>query len=159
MNKFLPDLADMTAPLRELLSTKSSWMWDYPQKNAFETIKKALIEAPALGIFDVSKESVLSADASSYGLGAVLRQKQEDGELKPIAYISRSLSETEKRYAQIEKEALAITWACERLNNYLLGTKFKIETDHKPLVPLLGSKNLSEMPPRIPCSREEPCHS
>ena len=55
----------------------------------------------------------------------------------------------EQRYAQIEKEALATTWACERLSDYLIGKEFHVETDHKPLVPILGSKNLDEMPPRI----------
>ena len=79
----------------------------------------------------------MSADASSYGLGAVLTQKLEDGERKAVAYISRALTPVEQRYAQIEKEALATTWACERLSDYLIGKTFHIETDHKPLVPLL----------------------
>ncbi|KAI4905796.1 hypothetical protein NFI96_024894, partial [Prochilodus magdalenae] len=81
--------------------------------------------------------------------GAVLLQRQGEGYLKPVAYSSRALTETEKRYAQIEKEALAITWACERFSDYLLGIRFHVETDHKPLVPLLGSKSLDELPPRI----------
>ena len=59
------------------------------------------------------------------------------------------MSETEKRYAQIEKEALASTWACEKFSTYILGKKFTIETDHKPLVPLLGIKHLDSLPPRI----------
>ena len=59
------------------------------------------------------------------------------------------MSETERRYAQIEKEALAITWACEKFSMYILGKKFAIETDHKPLVPLLGSKHLDSLPPRV----------
>ena len=69
--------------------------------------------------------------------------------MKPISYISRSVTPTERRYAQIEKEALAITWACERFNDYLLGMEFHINTDHKPLVPLFGSKHLDELPLRI----------
>ena len=68
---------------------------------------------------------------------------------KAIAFASRSMSETERRYAQIEKEALATTWASEKFSSYILGTSFVIETDHKPLVPLLGSKNLDSLPPRI----------
>ena len=64
-------------------------------------------------------------------------------------YASRSLSETEKRYAVIEKEALAVTWACDKFSDYVLGMKFTVETDHKPLVPLFTSTDLSKMPPRI----------
>ena len=90
-----------------------------------------------------------SADASSYGLGAVLLQKQPDGELRPVAYASRAMSGVEQRYAQIEKEALATTWACERYSDFLIGKTFHIETDHKPLVSLLGQKTLDELPPRI----------
>ena len=66
-----------------------------------------------------------------------------------MAYVSRSMSETEMRYAQIEKEALAVTWACEKFTDYVLGRKFQIETDHKPLIPLLNTKQLDCMPPRI----------
>ena len=68
---------------------------------------------------------------------------------KPVAYASHSMSETERRYAQIEKEALATTWACEEFSKYILGKNITIETDHKPLVPLLGSKNLDSLPPRV----------
>ena len=76
-------------------------------------------------------------------------QKQPDGELKPISYISRSLTPTELQYAQIEKEALAFTWACERFCDYLVGIPFHINTDHKPLVPLFSSKKLDELPIRV----------
>ena len=69
--------------------------------------------------------------------------------LRPVAYISRILSGTEKNYAQIEKEALAVTWACEHFQNYLLGLHFQIETDHKPLVPLLSAKPLDQLPIRV----------
>ncbi len=59
------------------------------------------------------------------------------------------MSNTGKRYAQIEKEALASTWACEKFSDFILGKHIDLETDHKPLVPLLGSKNLDSLPPRI----------
>ena len=68
---------------------------------------------------------------------------------KPVAYASRSMNETKQRYAQIEKEALAITWACNKFSDYILGRKFLIETDHKPLIPLLNAKHLDTLPPRI----------
>ena len=85
-------------------------------------------------MYNAAYETRISADASLYGLGAVLQQKQASGELRLVAYISRALSETEQHYAQIEKEALAVTWACERFRDYLTGMQFHIETDHKPVV-------------------------
>ena len=72
------------------------------------------------------------ADASPVGLGAVLVQQQGE-ELRVISYASRSLSDTERRYSQIEKEALAIVWSCERFHMYLYGADFELMTDHKPL--------------------------
>lgn len=100
-----------------------------------------------LALYDPIAETTLAADALSYGLGAVLLQKH--GTMwKPVAYASRTLSETEWRYAQIE-EALALTWAANRFSTYLFGKRFAIETDHKPFVPLLSSKCLDDLPSRI----------
>ena len=75
--------------------------------------------------------------------------KKHGKEWRPVAYASRAMTETETRYAQIEKEALAITWACEKFSTYILGKHISIETDHKPLVPILGSKHLDNLPPRV----------
>ncbi|CAC5397526.1 unnamed protein product [Mytilus coruscus] len=120
----------------------------FAQETAFTEIKNELASSGTLGHYDPNKDTVVSADASSFGLGAVIRQKH--GEiLKPVAYASRSMTDTEQRYAQIEKEALALTWACEKFSNYLISKKFNLETDHKPLVPLLSSKGIAELPPRI----------
>ena len=102
-----------------------------------------------LAHYDPNRPTLISADASSTGIGAVLIQIQENGERRPICYASRSLSETEKRYAVIEKEALAVTWASEKFSDYVLGIPFVLETDHKPLTALLNSIELSKMPPRI----------
>ena len=149
MSKFIPNLAEITKPLRELLVKSNQWTWDRMQQSSFEAIKDRLTHSPVLAMFDPNLETVVAADASSFGLGAVLQQKQPDGEMKPVSYISRSMTATEQRYAQIEKEALAFTWACERLSDYLLGLKFHIQTDHKPLVPLFSTKNLEELPVRV----------
>ena len=101
-----------------------------------------------LALYDVKADMKISADASSYGLGAVLLQKN-DQSWQPVTYASRTMTSTECRYAQVEKEALALTWACEKFANYVLDKKFTIETDHKPLVPLLRNKSLHSLPPRI----------
>ena len=149
LSKFAPHLSDKTKPLRHLLSTKSHWIWESPQQQAFEIVKKEICSERVLACYHLEWETVVSADESSYGLGAVLRQKQKKGEWRPVSFISRSLTTTEQRYAQIEKEALGMTWACERFQNYLLGRTFHIETDHKPLVPLMSSKNLEDLPLRV----------
>ena len=78
------------------------------------------------------KKNVIT-DASPVGLGAILLQDQVNGERKPIAYISRPLTSMERRYSQIEREALGCVSAVERLHNYLFGIKFTLLTDNKPL--------------------------
>ena len=149
LSKFSPHLAELTQPLRELLVKDNMWVWGEPQQSSFDRVKEALIVSPVLALFNPNLETILSADASSHGLGAVLMQRQESGEVKPVSYVSRAMTQTEQRYAQIEKEALAFTWACERLSDYLIGLQFHVQTDHKPLVPLFSSKNLEELPLRV----------
>ena len=109
LSKFSDHLADMTKPLRELLLKDRTWVWGEAQQQAFNQIKEMITESPILGLFDPKR---VAADASSYGLGAVLLQRQNNREIKPIPFVSRALTPTEFRYAQIEKEALGITWAC-----------------------------------------------
>jgi hypothetical protein len=149
LGKFLPNLTDVTEPLRGLLCSKSDWLWGPPQSSAFEKIKQLLCSSSVLALYNPESETKVTADSSSYGLGGTITQKASDGTWRPVAYASRSLTPTEGRYAQIEKEALASTWACEKFQDYLIGMKFTIETDHKPMISLLGSKSLDELPPRI----------
>ena len=100
-----------------------------------------------LVLYNPLAELKVQADASSFGLGAVLFQKDKD-DWKPMAYASRSMSETERRYAQIEKKALAVTWVCEKFTDHILGQKFLIESDHKRSMGILSTKlmntNISE---------------
>ena len=147
--KFLPNLSTLNKPLRDLLKKDNAWSWGDAQEKAFNEIKDKLTSTPVLAHYDTRKETIIAADASKYGLGAVLMQIQENGERKPVHYASRSLTETEQRYAVIEKEALAATWACEQFSQYVLGLHFQLETDHNPLVVLFGDKDLSSMPVRI----------
>ena len=148
LGKFVPQLAEKDKALRDLLSKKNCWVWGADQVRAFNRLKRELSSTPVLALYNPNKVTKVSADASSYGLGAVLLQKWSDV-WRPVAYASRSLTAVEQRYAQVEKEALALTWACERFRDFLLGQHFELETDHKPLLSLLGAQALDTLPPRI----------
>ena len=113
LNKFSPNLAEISHPLRELLSPQKEWIWTSSHMDAFQKVKAEISSPRNLAHYDVEKETKISADASAYGLGAVLLQLHDTG-WRPVAFASRTLSQAESRYAQIEKEALALTWACER---------------------------------------------
>ena len=147
-NKFSPRIADLTQPLRELLSARNVWKWSPKHDLAFAALKQEITKPSTLALYNPQIATKISTDASSYGLGAVLLQ-EEQGSWKPVAFASKALTETEQRYAQIEKEALAIVWACNKFSTFILGLHFEIETDHKPLVPLLSTKHLDTLPPRI----------
>ena len=145
----MPNLASVTAPLCSLLRKDSEWMWTNQQEMAFQQVKNLLLSPPVLAHYSTERETFLATDASNAGLGAVLFQTQDDKSRRPVCYISRSLTDAERNYAVIEKEALAVTWACERLSEYLLGLSFTVETDHKPLVPLMSTTEVAKMPPHI----------
>ena len=149
LQKFITNLAEKTKPSRDLLSAKNEWYWGQAQDHAFCELKHNLTQAPVLAHYRPDRETIIASDSSRFGLGAAIFQIQESGARLPIAYASRALTGTESRYAAIEQEALGVTWAAEKFSNYVLGKDIVIETDHKPLVPLLGSKNLCDMPHRI----------
>lgn len=148
LGKFTPRLAQLSQPLRELLNKDTTWVWGHSQRKSFSVVKEELSKPTTLALYNVEAPTRVSADASSYGLGAVLMQHTEST-WRPVAYASRAMTETEQRYAQIEKEALALTWACEKFTDYILGKPITVETDHKPLVPLFSTKQLHTLPPRI----------
>ena len=148
LGKFSPNIAEMSAPLRRLLSNKQVWQWGPDQDKSFKNLQAELTKPTVLKLYNTHAPTKISADASSYGIGAVLLQLVNK-QWCPIAYASRVMTNTETRYAQIEKEALAITWACEKFSQYILGKSILLETDHKPLVPLMTYKHLDNLPPRV----------
>ena len=149
LGKFVPELSIINEPLRQLLHKESVWSWGCDQEKAFQRLKELLQSPTVLAHYSPLRPTVIAADASATGIGAVLLQVQDDGQRQPICFASRSLNETEQRYAVIEKEALATTWSCERFAQYVTGLQFTIETDHKPLTTLMNSKELAKMPARI----------
>ena len=148
-SRFIPDYATKTEPLRKLTHKDQPWEWTPRHDSAVNELKDALAKAPVTAYFDPVKDTELSVDASPVGLAAILSQKgQETGTSHIVTYASRSLTETEQRYSQTEREALGIVWACEHLHLYIYGKPITVYTDHKPLVSIFGNPS-SKPPPRI----------
>ena len=101
------------------------------QKHAFNILEDELSSNRVLALYDPKRETIVSAGACSFGLGSVLLQRQPTGEMPPVAYASRSMTDTERLYAQIEKETLATTWALDNWADLLIGMQFRVETDHR----------------------------
>nr|XP_022296799.1 uncharacterized protein K02A2.6-like [Crassostrea virginica] len=144
VQRFAPQLSEITAPLRSLLKSETHFRWDEDvHGKAFTDVKTVLSNTPVLRFFDEDKELILQCDASESGLGACLIQEGH-----PIMYASRSLTETECNYAQIEKELLAVVFGLERFENYTYGRHVEVESDHKPLE-IIHRKNLHSAPKRL----------
>ena len=141
--RFISNLADKAAPLYNLLKDGVSFAWTNSCQQAFTKLKKDVINATNLSHYDESQTLVLATDASSYGVGAVLSQQDADGNETPIAYSSKTLTETQKKYSQIEREALSIIYGVTKFRQYLYGRKFILLTDHEPLVSIFSpQKNI-----------------
>ena len=138
--KFIPDMSTLVNPLNRLLAHDVPWGWTQDCQKAFRKLKEALLNSPLLAHYDPNQPVRLAADASSYGLGAVLSHVSNDGEERPIAYESRTLSSSEQNYAMIEKEALTMVFGIKTFHQYLFGRRFTLFTDHRPLTVLLGPK-------------------
>ena len=111
-----------------LLKSDVEFAWSHEQRRSFEELKHLCSTPPVLTYFDVNQDAEIHCDASKDGLGAVLIQNG-----RPVAYTSRSLSDVESRYAQIEKEMLSILHAATKFHRYILGKHTIVYNDHKPL--------------------------
>lgn len=107
----------------------AQFAWSKQHDKAFDEVKKLVASHPVLKYYDINEEVTIQCDASERGLGATLLQNGQ-----PLAFASRTLSEVEQRYAQIEKECLAIVFGCQKFSQYITRReKVTIESDHKPL--------------------------
>ena len=143
MSPFIPNLSTLTAPLRELITEKTPFCWNATYQQALDKIKESISNEVMLTYFDSSKPIVLQVDASLQGLGAALLHDD-----KPVAFASKALTNTETRYANIEREMLAVVYGCERFHTYLFGRNFTVHSDHKPLESI-HLKHLTAAPPRL----------
>lgn len=155
LGSYIEDLATKQKPLRNAAKRAKTekFTWGKPERKAFEDLKEAVAKAPERTYFDNSAETILYTDASPVGLGAALIQLQKDGNgeiddktgkvkliPKVIAFAAKTLTPTEQNYAQTQREALAIPWACEKFYIYLIGRHFRLLTDHQALAYLFSRK-------------------
>ena len=145
MGNFVPHLFHHTEPLRAMLKQDSVFHWDQMANSSFQKIKNLIAKtvAQSLRYYDRTKPVVVQADASQQGLEACLLQEGQ-----PIAFASKSLTDTETRYTNIEREHLAIVFACQWFNTHVLGRPFTVESDHKPLE-MIHQKSLASAHPRL----------
>ena len=139
----IPNESDITSPLRELLKEDTQWIWQPEHEKALQQIKEVLTSQPVLRFYDVEKTVQIQADTSQNGLGACLLQEGH-----PIAYASRTMTPAEVNYAQIEKEMLAMTYACDKFHHYIYGKQVDVATDHRPLEAIM-KKTIAKAPPRL----------
>ena len=148
LKRFIDDYSSITYPLRCLTKENSDFVWTEDCEKCFQKLKNCLTDESCIAYFNEKHPTFLYCDASPVGISAILLQRSPNGESKVVSYASRSLTETEQRYSQIERECLAVVYACERHRLYLLGRNFTIYTDQKALVKIFSNPQ-STVPLRI----------
>lgn len=128
-NKYIEKSSILLDPLHNLLRKGEKFVWSKECNESFESVKLLLCSKPVLSIFDKNLPIYVYTDASIKGIGAILKQQQENGEIKPVAYFSKN----QKKKKAINLECLAIKEAIKYWQYRFLGTKFKVFCDHKPL--------------------------
>ncbi|CAD6200371.1 unnamed protein product, partial [Caenorhabditis auriculariae] len=133
-------MRQIRTPLDALLKKDKPFEWSTECQDAFQRVKDVLASPLLLTHFDPKLDIIVAADASDYGIGAVILHRYANGSEKAIYHASRSLNEAEKKYAQIEKEGLALIFAVRKFHRYIFGRRFTLLTDHKPLLAIFGNK-------------------
>ncbi|RLU20774.1 hypothetical protein DMN91_007388 [Ooceraea biroi] len=139
-SKFVKGMKNLRGPLDELLRKGVKFAWHSKHQQAFNNLKSALSSDLVLTHYDPTKKIVVAADASSYGMGAVLMHEFPDGTLRPILHASSSFDASERNYPQVQREALALVFAVKKFHCYIYGHRFDLQTDHKSLLAIFGSK-------------------
>lgn len=139
-SRFIRQSATILKPLYRLLEKNQPWKWSEIEEGAFVNAKSALSSSTVLVHYNPKNPIILKCDASPYGLGAVLMHRMTDGEELPVSFASRTMSQAEANYSQLDKEAAAIMFGLKRFHLFLYGRSFEIHTDHKPLLGLMGEK-------------------
>ena len=150
LSRYSSKLADLTSPLRELTKKYTHLRWEPHHQQALDRIKQELCSAKVISYYDPDPRTptILQCDASQTGVGAWLRQTDSQGNENIVAMASRSLTDAESRYSNIERECLAVTYGLEKFSYYLLGRNVTVETDHSPLEQIF-KKSINEAPSRL----------
>ena len=139
--KFIPHFSHIARHLYELTRKNIEFKWLEQHTQAVNALKNAILSPDCLAIFDSSLSTILTTDACDYALGAVLMQQFPQGE-RPVAFISRTLNNTEQNYSMWEKELFAVVWAIKYFRPYLLNHNFLVKSDNKPSTQLLVNSAL-----------------
>ena len=138
-SRFVDKFADVFAPLYKLLQKNVKFFWGEEQKKCFETIKELFCSSKVLRLYDSHLETLLETDASSYGIAAVLMQRENNyTPWYPVQFASRTLNKSERNYSNIEREALSVIFGCYHFRKFLLDAHFIIRNDQQPLRKLLA---------------------
>lgn len=139
-SKFVMGLTEILSPLYQLLKKNVKWEWSGNCERAFELIKEKLVSSEILMQYDPKLPVKITTDASPHRVGAVLSHVLKNGDKRPIAYASRTLSKAEIGYSQLDREALGLVYGVKTFQQYVYGRPFTLETDHKPLIFIFGDK-------------------
>ena len=148
-SRYIKDYSTTTYPLQQLLTEKAKSHWGEEQQSGFLKLKHAITSALILAHYSTSAPTRVVVDASPWAVVAVLLQQQSDSTYRSIAFGSHSITETEMKYSQIEKEALAIVFGCEHFHLYLYGKSFEMKTDHRPLFKPKSAGKPAPAPARV----------
>jgi len=143
--RFIKDFAQIARPINVLTQKDEKWRWEKTQQKAFDGLKKIFTSRPILVAPDLDKEFRVEANASNYATRGVLSMKCSDEKWKPVAFISKSLSDIERNYEIHDKEMLAVIRCLEAWRYFLEGAtvKFEIWTDHKNLKYFMKAQKLN----------------
>lgn len=141
--RFIIDYATVTFAMTELLSKGKRFIWTDDAQKSFEIVKEKLTSAPSLVHANFNKPFILQRDASTCGIGAVLAQQYDDGNERPISFMSQKLNKAQRNYSITELECLAVILAIKKFRSYIEGHEFRVITDHASLKWLMRQKNLS----------------
>lgn len=140
-SRFFPNLAQILFPIYELLKKTTEFAWSNACSESFELVKKIIASDKVLAHYNPHLPIKVVCDASQYGIGAAMFHTMENGEDRPIAFASKTLTKAQRNYSTIDREALAIFFGVKKFQHYLIGRKFLLQTDHKPLTSIFGDKH------------------